>query len=136
MLHHYLQNRLYEWTVTIPLIAVSIMVVIWPQILSAPAFQFFAEKMPSQFIVGFLATCSIACCIALLANGASFVLAPLIRSWAAIFRAVIWFQFVVSTFAASFAQGYPYTVTPFWVMFMIVEFYVAYRAVLDVRTGN
>lgn len=136
LLHHYLKNRLYEWSVTIPLIAVSCMVVVWPQILSAPSFKYFSEKFSAELILGFLFTCSVVCCIALLANGASFVIAPFVRSWAAMGRAVIWFQFSISTFSASLALGYPYTVTPFWVMFMLVEFYVAYRAVLDVRTRN
>lgn len=132
-IEYYLRNRLPEWLLTIPLVILSPMLFVWPQIAEAPAFQLFAAVVPTRLIGVLLLIVSVSCVVALLVNGASMVIGPRVRSWAALARAVLWLQFGFSTIEASLAQGYPYTVTPFWFTFAIAEIYVAYRAVLDVR---
>jgi hypothetical protein len=80
--------------------------------------------------------CGVACIVALLVNGASMVIGPRVRAWAAVARAILWLQFGISTLQAGIEQGYPYTVQPFWFTFALAEVWVAYRAVLDVRSSS
>jgi hypothetical protein len=131
---YYVGNRLFEWAMSVPIMILSLMLFIWPQITSAPAFRLFAWLLPSSVIgISFL-ICGVACIVALLVNGASMVIGPRVRSWAAMARAILWLQFGISTLQAGFEQGYPYTVQPFWFTFALAEVWVAYRAVLDVRS--
>lgn len=132
-IEYYLRNRLPEWLLTVPIVILSPMLFIWPQITEAPAFQLFAAFIPARLIGVVLLIVSVSCVVALLVNGASMVIGPRVRSWAALARSVLWIQFGISTIEAGIAQGYPYTVTPFWFTFALAEIYVAYRAVLDVR---
>lgn len=131
---YYVGNRLFEWAMSVPIVILSLMLFVWPQITNAPAFRLFAWALPSSLIgISFL-ICGIACITALLVNGASMVIGPRVRSWAAMARAILWLQFGISTLQAGFDQGYPYTVQPFWFTFALAEVWVAYRAVLDVRS--
>jgi hypothetical protein len=41
----------------------------------------------------------------------------------------MWSQFVMALLRLSILQGYPSPGLPFWTMFVVVELYVAYRAV-------
>lgn len=136
LLIYYLNNRLYEWCVSMGLIAVSIEMIIWPGVMQAPSLQLLVKYVSPTLVASLFMTCSVTCVIALLANGTSRFIAPRVRSFAALFRAVVWFQFSISTIQSSVDQGYPYTIIPFWVMFMIADFWVTYRAMLDVRTSN
>jgi hypothetical protein len=133
---YYLGNRLFEWAMSVPIVLLSGMLFIWPQITSAPAFRLFAWALPSPLIGVSLMICGVACIVALLVNGASMVLGPRVRSWAAGARALLWLQFGISTLQAGIEQGYPYTVLPFWFTFALAELWVAYRAVLDVRSPH
>lgn len=132
-IEYYLRGRLVEWMMSTPIIILSLMLFVWPQITEAPAFQLFAAVVPSRLIGVVLLIVGVSCIVALLVNGASMSIGPRVRSWAALARSVLWIQFGLSTVEASIAQGYPYTVTPFWFTFAVAEIYVAYRAVLDVR---
>lgn len=133
---YYVDGRLFEWVMSIPVIALSCMLFVWPQITEAPAFRLFAWLIPHQLIAISFLMCGMGCVVALLVNGASLVIGPRVRSWAAVARSILWLQFGISTIQAGMEQGYPYTVTPFWFTFALAELWVAYRAVLDVRTPH
>ena len=131
-----IDGRTYEWAVSLPITVLGFMLLTWPQITTAPAFRLFSWAMPSNLIAVSFLICGIACITALLVNGASLEIGPRVRSWMALSRAVLFFQFGLSTLQAGFEQGYPYTVTPFWFSFSLAELWIAYRAVLDVRTHH
>jgi hypothetical protein len=119
-----------------PVVMLSLMLFIWPQITSAPAFRLFAWLAPPELIGVSMLICGVACIVALLVNGASLSIGPRVRAWSALARAILWLQFGISTLQAGIEQGYPYTVQPFWFTFALAELWVAYRAVLDVRTPH
>lgn len=133
---YYIDGRLFEWVMSIPVVMIALMMFIWPQLATAPAFRLFAWALPTELIGVSLLICGVVCIVALLVNGASIVIGPRIRSWCAFARAVLWLQFGISTLQAGIEQGYPYTVTPFWFTFALAELWVAYRAVLDVRSPH
>ena len=133
---YYVGNRLFEWSMSIPVLLLSLMLFVWPQIIEAPAFRLFAWVLPSSIIGILFLICGIASIVALLVNGASMMVGPRVRSWAALARASLWLQFGISTLQAGIEQGYPYTVQPFWFTFALAEVWVAYRAVLDVRHSS
>ncbi len=135
-LSYHIDGRLFEWAMSIPVVMVSLMLFVWPQIAEAPAFHLFANLVPVKIIGIVLLICGVTCIVALLVNGASMVLGPRVRAWAALIRSMLWLQFFISTLQAGIEQGYPYTVTPFWITFALAEVWVAYRAVLDVRSPH
>lgn len=135
-LSYHIDGRLFEWAMSVPVVMVSLMLFIWPQLPHAPAFQLFSHLVPAPIIGVILMIAGVGCIVALLVNGASMVIGPRVRSWAAMIRAMLWFQFFISTLQAGIEQGYPYTVTPFWLTFALAEVWVAYRAVLDVRSPH
>lgn len=131
---HYVEGRLFEWVMSIPIVILGFMLLAWPKITTAPAFHLFAWALPSEAIALSLIVSGFACIAALLANGSSLEIGPRVRSWSALLRGVLWLQFAISTLQASLEQGFPFTVQPFWFTFAVAEIWVAYRAVLDVRT--
>jgi hypothetical protein len=70
---------------------------------------------------------------ALIINGNSYAVGPRVRSICAIFRSILWAQFVLSMIYVSQRQGFPSPMIFFFSVFTASEFYVIYRAVLDVR---
>lgn len=71
--------------------------------------------------------------VALIVNGRSLAIGPRVRSICAILRSVLWAQFTLSMLHVSFVQGFPSPMVVFFSVFTAAEFYVVYRAVLDVR---
>lgn len=133
---YFLDGRLFEWVMSFSITMLSLMLFAWPEIIKSPAFRLFAWALPSELIgISFL-ICGAACIIALLVNGFSMKIGPRVRSWTALARAILWLQFGISTVQAGIEQGYPYTVTPFWLAFALAELWVAYRAILDVRSTS
>lgn len=133
-IQYYVGNRLFEWAMSVPIVMLGLVLFIWPQITNAPDFRLFSWALPPELIgISFLG-CGAGCIVALLVNGASLSIGPRVRAWSALARAILWLQFGISTLQAGIEQGYPYTVTPFWFTFALAEVWVAYRAVLDVRT--
>ncbi len=133
-MQYYVANRELEWVDSLSFSALGICVLVWPQVVTAPAFRFFAYVVPHSLIGVLLLACGMTCIVSLLVNGRSAVLGPRIRAWTALIRASLLLQFWLSTVQSSVEQGFPYTVTPFWLGFALGELWVAYRAVLDVRT--
>ena len=134
LIRHYIEGRLLEWTNSLAFSALGISVFVWPKTATNPAFHLFASVMPSELIGAVLLACGFACIAALIANGDSKAIGPRVRSYTALLRSILLFQFGLSTLQSSLAQGFPYTVVPFWFLMALAEIWVAYRAVLDVRT--
>jgi len=116
-IRYYVDGRLFEWSMTVPMLALSILSFIWPLTLRGSAFRWIlAVGSP----------------IGLLLNGHTvrgIRVGPVIRSVTAVARAVMWVQFALALLRLSIIQGYPSPGLPFWLMFTVTELYVAYRAV-------
>jgi hypothetical protein len=130
LLRYYVDGRLFEWSMTAPMLGLSVMTFIWPETLRSSSFQWLVAAMPIPLIEALLFSISWAALIGLLLNGHEWhgiKIGPLIRSAAAVARAVMWAQFVLALFRLSIFQGYPSPGLPFWTMFAITEIYVANR---------
>lgn len=69
---------------------------------------------------------------ALVTNGYSKIVGPIIRSVCATGRAFLWSQFGYALHLSN-GQDLRPTTTGFWVLFTLAELYVAYRAMADVQ---
>ena len=130
LLRYYVDGRLFEWSLTLPMLALSIMTFIWPLTLRGSAFQWVVVVMPIPLIETMMFLISWTALVGLLLNGHQWRgtrIGPLIRSVAAIARAVMWAQFALALLRLSFLQGYPSPGLPFWMMFVVTEIYVANR---------
>ena len=135
-LRYYIEGRLLEWTNSVAFGALGICVLVWPKTATNPAFQLFAWVLPTAIIGLVLIACGFSCIAALVANGSSKVFGPRVRAWTALLRSMLLFQFGLSTLQSSVAQGFPFTVVPFWFLMALAEIWVVYRAVLDVRSDH
>lgn len=133
-LRHYFENRLLEWVNAFAFSFLGCAVFIWPKTSTNPAFHLFMAFLPPPVAALIMLACGLFCIAALLTNGYSPVIGPRIRAWSAFLRAMLLLQFGVSTLEASYNQGFPFTVVPFWFLMAFAEIWVSYRAVLDVRT--
>lgn len=130
LIRYYVDGRLFEWSMTLPMLLLSIMAFIWPQTLRSSAFQWIAVVMPIPVTETIMFLISWTALIGLLLNGHEWNgtrIGPFIRSAAAIARAVIWAQFAWALFRLSCLQGFPSPGLPFWMMFAVTEIYVANR---------
>lgn len=130
LLRYYVDGRLFEWSLTLPMLALSVMTFVWPQTLRASAFQWIVIVMPIPLIETLMFVISWTALIGLLLNGHEFRgvrIGPVIRALAAIARSVMWAQFALALYRLSIEQGYPSPGLPFWMMFAATEIYVANR---------
>jgi hypothetical protein len=130
LLRYYVDGRLFEWSMTMPMLALSVMTFIWPITLRGSAFQWVVVVMPIPLIETLMFVISWIALVGLLLNGHQWRgvrVGPLIRSGAAIARAVMWAQFALALVRLSVLQGYPSPGVPFWTMFVMTEIYVANR---------
>lgn len=130
LLRYYVDGRLFEWSMTVPMLALSVMAFVWPATLRASAFQWIVVVMPVPLLEVLMFAISWTALVGLLLNGHEWRgsrIGPLIRAAAAIARAVMWAQFAFALMKLSFIQGYPSPGLPFWTMFVVTEIYVANR---------
>lgn len=130
LLRYYVDGRLFEWSMTAPMLGLSVMTFIWPQTLRSSAFQWIVIVMPVVMVEILMFLISWTALVGLLLNGHEWRgirIGPLIRGAAAIARAFMWAQFAFALLRLSLLQGYPSPGLPFWIMFVITEMYVANR---------
>lgn len=131
MLRYYVAGRLFEWSMTVPMLVLSVATFFSPRTLQASAFQWVVTVMPVALIETLMFVIAWVALIGLLLNGhqvAGRKIGPLIRAIAAVARAVIWAQFSLALMRLSVLQGYMSPGVPFWTMFVATELYVAFSA--------
>ena len=132
LIRYYVDGRLWEWIITVAMLALAVETLIWPQTLKASAFQWIVLVMSNWFAEIFLFSVGWTRLIGLLLNGhmiRGVRVGPIIRSASAIACAVMWVQFDIALFELSVRQGFPSPGIPFWSMFVLGELYTTYRAV-------
>lgn len=133
LLHH-LEGRLLEWTMSGICIFLGTGMTLFPKMIHGSIVQILVAIMsPSQITAMFL-TVGLLGTFALIANGASFKVGPRVRSFCAVWRSMIWFSFAISMTGVSFQQGFPSPMVFVFFPLALAETYVAYRAILDVRS--
>ena len=132
-LSYYFDGRLFEWVMSSSMVLLAAEIFIWPETLKASAFQWATQVMSSDFVGIVMFAAGWFRCLALIANGNSYVIGPRVRAIGAIIGAVMWVQFGTALVKLSVEQHFPSPGIPFWYMFTVAELRIAYRAVLDVR---
>ena len=132
---HFVEGRIFEWTMSCSMIGLSIQIGIWPRTVDFSAFRDLSKIMSDEFIGLFMGVFGSARIISLILNGHTVygvVIGPVIRSILAVFCAFMWSQFAFALFQVSIVSGRPSPGLPFWSMFVVAELYVSYRAVRHV----
>lgn len=132
ILQYYVEGRRFEWTITIAMLWLAVVMFIAPETIRASAFQWMTLVMSPGFIAFALFVVGWTRLIGLLLNGhriRGVIVGPIIRSVTAIACAVLWMQFDLALVQLSFKQGFMSPGIPFWSMFIVAELDVAYRAV-------
>ena len=130
---YYLDGRLFEWTFSVCSLSLGVGMLIWPKMAHGRIVRVLVELVgwPAVALVFF--TVGFASIVALIVNGNSWTIGPRVRSICAIIRGILWGQFVTSMVYVSLDQGFPSPMVIFFSVFTASEFYIVYRAVLDVR---
>lgn len=113
----------------ISMMASGIEMLVWNQILSFGAFQWLLGVMGQREIGIVLLLIGWLRASALLFNGQKLMgrkLGPVIRGVCAVLSASMWGQFALALILQAYTQGYPSVSLPFWTMFVVSEFYLAY----------
>jgi hypothetical protein len=138
-LRYYVSGRLFEWSMTLPMLGLSAITFYSPRTLQASAFQWIVVVMPIPMVEILLFLISFTALVGLLLNGHSIgtiKIGPLIRAIAAVGRAVMWAQFSLALIRLSVLQGYMSPGVPFWMTFVATEMYVAFSAAGAVKDNE
>ncbi len=135
-MRHYLEGRLFEWTMATAMVLLAVECFIWPETLNASEFFWLTTLMPTSLIGAFLLVFGVARFAALVANGRSLVYGPRVRALGALAGAVLWAQFDLALIAAFTVSRPPSPGIPFWLVFTLAELYSAYRAASDDRSRS
>lgn len=136
--NYYVEGRVFEWVMSIAMIAVSVEIFFWPEMINSNAFLWMVPWLSEFDIAMLLLTVGWLRCTALILNGQRMFgvhLGPYIRAVGSVVCAFLWSQFAVTLLALSIQQGYPSPGLPFWVMFTFGEIYAAYTTVKNGRNG-
>ena len=90
-LHHYCGNRLFEWVMTLALLALGVLVIQWPDAMAASAFRYVLHIIGPIHLGIFYIVIGGFRIAALIANG-SWQHGPYVRAFGALAGAVIWSQ--------------------------------------------
>jgi hypothetical protein len=129
---YYLDGRLFEWAMTTGKITLGFQFALIPDTIKSVPFQWISEVNGAMLLATVMLSTGFIRLGALIANGASLVIGPYLRSLTAMFGAVLWFEFGVSYLVGAIQRGFGGPLS-FWFVFSLAELYVVYRAVLDVR---
>jgi hypothetical protein len=132
-LQYYLDGRLFEWAFSTCCLLLGVGMFIWPRIAQGSIVRVLVDVVGWPVIAVIFTLVGFASMLALVVNGNSFAIGPRVRACCAIWRSVLWAQFTLSMIHVSVVQGFPSPMMFFFSVFTLSEFYVIYRAVLDVR---
>jgi hypothetical protein len=134
-MRHYVEGRLFEWTMSSGMVLLAVEIFLWPKTLEASSFYWLVLFLPGNFVGIFMLFIGVARIAALFANGRSMVHGPRVRAVGALAGAVMWAQMDLALAMPfiSNERDIPSPGIPFWFMFTLAELYSAYRAAADVR---
>lgn len=133
---HYLEGRLFEWTMALTLILLGTELLAWPDTVQAHSFRYAVWAFRSDNVAALFLLLGLARTAALVANGRSYVYGPRVRAFGALIGALIWSQMFVSLLMLLPRSSAPSPGLPVWFILTLGELYSSYRAATDVRTGS
>lgn len=136
MLRYYVHGRLFEWSMTIPMLLLAVTTFFYPRTLEASAFQWIVVAMPIPLVEAMLFLIGWTALIGLMLNGhriGEFKIGAIIRAIAAVGRAVMWSQFSLALIRLSIIEGFLSPGVYFWTTFMVTETYVAFATAATLR---
>jgi hypothetical protein len=132
-LQYYLDGRQFEWTFSFICLLLGVSMFVWPKTAHGSIMRVLVELVGWPIIAAVFFIVGFTSMIALVANGQSLAIGPRVRAVSAIARSTLWMQFTLSMTIVSIDQGFPSPMLFVWPVVAASEFYVVYRAVLDVR---
>lgn len=132
---YYIDGRLFEWTMTLGKLVLGIQLFFLPEMMKMVPFQWIGLFIGPKTLAFLMVLTGLIRLGALIANGASLVIGPYLRSLMALFASALWLEFGISFLIGSIHRGFGGPI-PFWFVFSISEMYIVYRAVLDVRSNR
>lgn len=132
-LRYYIDGRLFEWAMTAGLIGLAFEMYVWPKLIEASAFRWVTIVIPSDVLTVAVAVVGPIRVVALLVNGGLGIIGPVARFVTAMLSCVLWSQYTYALYLLGVQNGIPSPGFPFWASFTLCEFWVCYRAVLDVK---
>lgn len=130
-LRHYMENRLFEWSMTIALLGNGLVLLCWPNAVEAGLFRYMLLVFqPVQLTFLYLIFASFRS-IALVFNGRMPIWGPRYRMVSAVGGTLLWTQMAVSLYNSIPDQGAPSLSIPTYGALVLGELYSAYRAARD-----
>lgn len=128
------RQRLFEWTASIALIGMAVILIGWPRAINGSKFQFMLDVVGSFTLMMVYLVVGCFRVIALYLNGNWPVWGAVVRSAGAICGALVWMQMALSLIIAQKAEaGLPPPSVPVYLALVGAELYSAYRAASDAR---
>ena len=132
-IQYYLDGRLFEWAFSGGAFWLGISTLMWPESITTGAFTQLVAVMSPGVVAAYALAVSVAGFAALMTNGRSLVLGPIVRSFCATGRAYLWSQMAYALFLVGLTRPTPSIGLGFWAIFAVAELYVAFRAMVDVK---
>jgi hypothetical protein len=127
----HLDGKLFEWTLNLGAIWLSLAVLVWPQTVRVGAFKHLTDFCSETTLLLYSLIVGVVGSVALLTNGTSLVVGPIVRAVCAVARAALWGEVLYALWLLGVSQGVPSLGLGFWVLFTTSELYVASRAMTE-----
>lgn len=132
-IQYYLDGRLFEWTFSVCCLIFGIGLLVFPTMSRGSIIRLLYDIVGWPLVGVIFFVVGVASVAALIVNGRSMSIGPRVRACCAIWRAGLWSEFALSMAHVSVVEGHLSPMVIFFSVFTASEFYVVYRAVLDVR---
>lgn len=130
---YYLDGRLFEWSFSACSLLFGLVLLAVPSTSRGSIIRPLFDLVGWPAIGMIFLVVGVASVVALVVNGRSMSIGPRVRACCAIWRAALWSEFALAMTQVSYNEGHPSPMIIFFSVFTASEFYVVYRAVLDVR---
>ena len=132
-IQYYLDGRLFEWTFSSCCFLFGVGLLTFPTMSRGSIIRLLFDIVGWPAVGVIFLLVGVSSVAALIVNGRSMSIGPRVRACCAIWRAALWSEFSMSMIHVSLAEGHLSPMVIFFSVFTASEFYVVYRAVLDVR---
>jgi hypothetical protein len=127
-------SRLFEWASSFMMLGIGVHLMLWPGAVHGNAFAFLLHYVPAETMSLFFWVLAISRIAALIINGHSPRLGPIVRGVASGMAAIIWGQMAATLYVLSAAGDVtPSSGIPIYSVLMLTELFSVYRASSDVR---
>jgi hypothetical protein len=130
-LRHYMENRLFEWCMTIALLGNGLVLFIWPNAVEDGLFRYMLLVFAPVQLTFFYLVFGVLRSIALVFNGRMAIWGPRYRMMSSVGGTMLWSQMALSLYNSMPELGSPSLSIPTYGALVLGELYSAYRAARD-----